>query len=49
VGDSAAVREAASRAADGTEPPADLHAQPDYRRHLAQVLTNRAILAAAAS
>jgi aerobic carbon-monoxide dehydrogenase medium subunit len=43
----AALRTAASRAADDTEPPADLHGAPDYRRHLAQVLTGRALAAAA--
>jgi carbon-monoxide dehydrogenase medium subunit len=37
------VREACVTADDGTSPPADLHAQPDYRRHLARVLTHRAI------
>jgi carbon-monoxide dehydrogenase medium subunit len=34
-------------AADDTDPPADLSAQPDYRRHLAQVLTRRAVQRAA--
>ncbi|MBO0831777.1 MAG: xanthine dehydrogenase family protein subunit M [Actinobacteria bacterium] len=38
---------AAAGAADGTQPPADLHGQPDYRRHLARVLTGRALEAAA--
>ncbi|ADG87369.1 FAD binding domain-containing protein [Thermobispora bispora] len=47
IGDDAALRAAADRADEGTEPPADLHAQPDYRRHLARVLTRRAVLAAA--
>jgi carbon-monoxide dehydrogenase medium subunit len=42
-----ALQEAASQAADGTEPPADLHGAPDYRRHLARVLTGRALAAAA--
>ena len=41
------VREAASRAADGTHPPSDLNGESDYRRHLATVLTRRAVLAAA--
>ncbi|MBB2909543.1 carbon-monoxide dehydrogenase medium subunit [Streptosporangium becharense] len=40
------VREACAEADDGTSPPADLHAQPDYRRHLARVLTARAVRAA---
>ncbi|GAA3718411.1 xanthine dehydrogenase family protein subunit M [Nonomuraea antimicrobica] len=43
------VRQACQEAAAGTSPPADLHAQPDYRRHLAKVLTRRAVLAAAGS
>lgn len=42
-----AVRAAADRAADGTEPPSDLNGNADYRRHLATVLTRRAVLAAA--
>jgi carbon-monoxide dehydrogenase medium subunit len=42
----AALRAAAASAADGTQPPADLHGAPDYRRHLAQVLTGRALAAA---
>ena len=37
---------AAARVADEeTEPPADLHASPAYRRHLARVLTERALTA----
>ncbi|MEV0967214.1 FAD binding domain-containing protein [Microtetraspora glauca] len=47
VGANGALRAAASRADEDTEPPADLHARPDYRRHLARVLTHRALLAAA--
>ena len=43
----AALAAAAESAADGTEPPADLHGAPDYRRHLAKVLTGRALAAAA--
>lgn len=43
----ATVDAAARSAADGTTPPADLSAQPDYRAHLARVLTRRAVLAAA--
>ena len=42
-----ALNAAAASAADGTEPPADLHGAPDYRRHLARVLTGRALSAAA--
>jgi carbon-monoxide dehydrogenase medium subunit len=43
----AALNAAAASAAEGTEPPADLHGAPDYRRHLARVLTGRALAAAA--
>ncbi len=42
-----AVRAAAEQAAEGTSPSGDLSAQPDYRRHLARVLTGRAVRAAA--
>lgn len=42
-----AVREAAAKAAEGTEPPSDLNGGADYRQHLAGVLTRRAVLAAA--
>jgi carbon-monoxide dehydrogenase medium subunit len=42
-----AVREAAASAADGTNPPSDLNGDSDYRKHLATVLTRRAVLAAA--
>ncbi len=42
-----AVREAAATAADGTDPPTDTNGDADYRRHLATVLTRRAVLAAA--
>ena len=42
-----ALRSAAEQAAEGTEPPSDLNAQPDYRRHLARVLTRRALERAA--
>ncbi|MGW6198335.1 FAD binding domain-containing protein [Kribbella sp. NPDC055110] len=44
-----AVREAAARAADGTSPVSDINGDADYRRHLATVLTRRAVLAAAGS
>jgi carbon-monoxide dehydrogenase medium subunit len=43
----AALSQAAARADEGTEPPSDLHGAPDYRRHLARVLTGRALAAAA--
>jgi carbon-monoxide dehydrogenase medium subunit len=42
-----ALRDAAARADEGTSPPADLHGAADYRRHLARVLTGRALAAAA--
>jgi len=42
-----AVRRAAQAAAEGTSPPSDLNGDADYRRHLATVLTRRAVLAAA--
>ncbi len=37
------IRKASERAADGTDPPKDLNGSPDYRRHLARVLTRRAL------
>ena len=42
----AAVADAAARADEGTEPPNDLNASPEYRRHLARVLVRRALEAA---
>jgi carbon-monoxide dehydrogenase medium subunit len=42
-----AVRAAAASAAEGTNPPSDLNGDADYRRHLATVLTRRAVLTAA--
>jgi carbon-monoxide dehydrogenase medium subunit len=42
-----AVRAAAASAAEGTSPPSDLNGDADYRKHLATVLTRRAVLAAA--
>ena len=42
-----AVRAAAAQAAEGTNPPSDTNGDADYRRHLASVLTSRAVLAAA--
>jgi carbon-monoxide dehydrogenase medium subunit len=38
---------AASHATDGIEPLGDIHASPDFRRHLAEVNTRRAITRAA--
>jgi carbon-monoxide dehydrogenase medium subunit len=43
-----AIAAAAEQAADGTDPPGDLNATPDYKRHLARVLTRRALEEAAA-
>jgi carbon-monoxide dehydrogenase medium subunit len=37
------IARAAEHAADDTEPPEDLNATADYKRHLARVLTRRAI------
>ena len=41
--------EAAEAAADGTDAPTDLNASPEYREHLARVLTRRALEAAGVS
>ena len=43
------IAAAAELAADGTNPPADLNATADYKRHLARVLTRRAITDALSS
>ena len=42
-----AIASAAEQAAEGTEPPGDLNATPDYKRHLARVLCARALKEAA--
>ncbi|MFF7275373.1 FAD binding domain-containing protein [Streptomyces griseorubiginosus] len=47
AGDPPAVARAAESAAEGTRPPRDLSGSPEYRAHLARVLTGRAVLAAA--
>jgi carbon-monoxide dehydrogenase medium subunit len=39
----ASIADAAAVADDDTEPPSDLNASPDYRRHLARVLVRRAL------
>ena len=39
----ASAVDAAAAAADGLDPPGDLNATPEYRRHLAQVLVRRAL------
>jgi carbon-monoxide dehydrogenase medium subunit len=41
--DEASIAAAAEQAAEGTDPPGDLNATPDYKRHLARVLTRRAL------
>ena len=47
VGRSAAdLGDACDSVADGTNPPSDLNGDADYRRHLARVLTRRAVLTA---
>ena len=38
-----AIGDACDLAAEGTSPPEDLNARADYRRHLARVLTRRAV------
>jgi len=42
-----AFRAAAAHAPDGARPPSDLHGSAEYREHLAQVLTARALATAA--
>jgi carbon-monoxide dehydrogenase medium subunit len=39
----ASIEDAAAHASDGLEPPSDLDASTEYRRHLATVLTRRAL------
>ena len=41
------IARAAEQAGEGTDPPADLNASSEYKRHLARVLTRRAIEQAA--
>jgi carbon-monoxide dehydrogenase medium subunit len=45
----APAAEAAARADEGLDPPADLNASPEYRRHLARVLVRRALEEAGAA
>ena len=45
----ASAADAAEQAAEGTDAPTDLNASPDYREHLARVLTRRALEAAGVS
>jgi carbon-monoxide dehydrogenase medium subunit len=44
---SEAIRAAAAHAAEGTDPTTDNNADADFRRHLATVLTSRAVVSAA--
>jgi aerobic carbon-monoxide dehydrogenase medium subunit len=37
------IAQASDQAAEGTNPPADLNASEDYKRHLARVLCRRAL------
>ncbi|MBB4907368.1 FAD binding domain-containing protein [Actinophytocola algeriensis] len=41
-----AIRDAAAHAAEGTSPPSNADADAEYRKHLARVLTSRAVSAA---
>jgi carbon-monoxide dehydrogenase medium subunit len=43
----ASIKDAAALAADGTAPAADMHATEEFRRHLARLLTRRALTTAA--
>lgn len=43
IADGASVKDAAAKAAEGTNPPSDLNGDSDYRAHLATVLTRRAL------
>jgi len=45
--DAQSIASAAEQAAEGTDPPGDLNATPDYKRHLARILTRRALETAA--
>jgi carbon-monoxide dehydrogenase medium subunit len=41
--DDSSIAAAAEQAAEGTDPPGDLNATPEYKRHLARVLARRAL------
>ena len=45
--DADSIARTAEHAAEGTHPPGDLNATPDYKRHLARTLTRRALTEAA--
>ena len=44
LADGASPAQAAEVADEGTEPPSDLNASEEYRRHLARVLVERALI-----
>ena len=46
--DAASIAAAAELAAEGTNPPADLNASAEYKKHLARVLCRRTLEQAAA-
>ncbi len=43
LADGASIEVASGRASDGIDPPSDLNASSEYRRHLAEVLVKRAL------
>ena len=43
LGSGASVEDAAAVADQGTDPPSDLNATPEFRRHLVRVLVRRAL------
>lgn len=45
--DAERIRQAADLAAEGTDPPGDLNATPEYKRHLTRVMCRRALTKAA--
>jgi aerobic carbon-monoxide dehydrogenase medium subunit len=47
LADGASITDAAALADQGTDPPADVTASKEYRRHLARLLTRRALTSAA--
>jgi aerobic carbon-monoxide dehydrogenase medium subunit len=47
--DAQSIAAAAEQAAEGTEPPEDLNATADFKRHLARVMCRRALEEAVAA
>ena len=47
--DAGSIAAAAEQAGEGTDPPGDLNATPEYKRHLARVLSRRVLEEAAAA